>query len=142
MKTKVKISKFQDLIVIEENNMKNAVVSARDVYKILGIKKSFEKWFFGHVEDMNLNEGIDFFKLEEKKKDNKKGKSKVDYIISIDTAKYFCMISDGNKAHKIREFYIELEKRWIKFSNAQDDAEKMRYYVDFLTFRFTGAESI
>ena len=99
---------MNELIKIQTNENGQAV-SARDLHEALGLNQKFTDWFKYQVEKIGLFEGKDFItNLGE----STGGRPSTDYIIPIDIAKHLAMISGGENAHKIREYFIQVEKAW------------------------------
>lgn len=99
---------MNELITIQTNENGQAV-SARDLHGALGLNQKFTDWFKYQVEKIGLFEGKDFItNLGE----STGGRPSVDYIIPLDIAKHLAMISGGENAHKIREYFIQVEKAW------------------------------
>lgn len=98
-----------DLVKIQTNDNLEQVVSARELHEKLGIEKHFSQWWAYQAERLDLIEGRDFLTtlLE-----SQGGRPATDYIIPIDIAKHICMISGGERAHLIRQYFIEVEKAW------------------------------
>lgn len=97
------------LIKIEINENQQQVVSAKELHRGLGINKDFTSWFKQQAERLNLQEERDFtpFKVE-----STGGRPGADFIVTIDIAKHICMISGGEKAWQIRDYFIAVEKAW------------------------------
>lgn len=98
-----------NLITIQTNDNMEQVVSARELHEKLDIEKHFSQWWTYQVKRLGLVEGKDFLTtlLE-----SQGGRPGTDYLIPIDIAKHLCMISGGEKAHMIRQYFIEVEKAW------------------------------
>ncbi len=121
---------MNELIKIQTNENGQAV-SARDLHEALGLNQRFTDWFKYQVEKIGLFEGKDFITILG---ESTGGRPSTDYIIPIDIAKHLAMISGGENAHKIREYFIEVEKAWnspemvmarsLKFAAKQLDSYK------------------
>lgn len=98
-----------ELIKIEVNENQEQVVSARELHKKLGINKDFTNWFKYQAEKLGLKDGEDFTPILA---ESTGGRPSVDYIVTLDIAKHLCMMSGGEKAHQIREYFIKVEKAW------------------------------
>jgi len=80
---------------------------------LLGIKWAFTEWFKYQCEKLKLVEDKDYILLSDfQKQDQWGGHNKIDYITSLDNGKHLCMISQGDMAHRIRQYFIEVEKEW------------------------------
>lgn len=101
---------MNELIKIQTNENGQAV-SARELHDRLGISKHFTDWFKQQSERLGLTEGEGFITFRGETSEIG-GKPSTDYIIPIDIAKHLAMISGGENAHKIREYFIQVEKSW------------------------------
>ena len=99
---------MNELIKIQTNETGQAV-SARDLHEALGIQKHFTQWWENQTNMLQLTEGKDFLTL---RLESTGGRPSADYIIPIDIAKHLAMMSGGENAHKIREYFIQVEKSW------------------------------
>jgi anti-repressor protein len=97
------------LIQVQINQNNEQVVSARELHKGLGIEKHFTQWWEQQVGRLKLIEGRDFLTL---KLESTGGRPGTDYIVKLDIAKHICMVSGGEKAWQIRDYFIEVEKQW------------------------------
>lgn len=97
-----------ELIKVEVNQDGNQVVSARELYNKLGIKERFNLWF-SRSESIGLIEGEDYCRTTYTNSNNQ---TFDDYALKIDLAKHMAMISGGEKAHEVRQYFIEVEKAW------------------------------
>ena len=100
---------MSELIAIQTNDNLEQVVSARELHEKLGIEKHFSQWWAYQAERLGLIEGKDFLTtlLE-----SQGGRPATDYLLPIDIAKHICMVSGGERAHIIRQYFIEVEKAW------------------------------
>jgi anti-repressor protein len=100
---------MQELIKIQTNENQEQLVSAREMYEKLGIQKKFTDWFYAQIERLNIKEGFDFFPFWG---ESTGGRPSTDFLIPIDIAKHIAMISGGEKAHDIRNYFIKVERAW------------------------------
>lgn len=100
---------MNELIRIQTNDSMEQIVSARELHEKLGIEKHFSQWWAYQTERLGLIEGKDFLTtlLE-----SQGGRPGTDYLIPLDIAKHLCMVSGGERAHIIRQYFIEVEKAW------------------------------
>jgi anti-repressor protein len=98
-----------DLIKIEITDSGEQAVSVRELYEKLGIQKHFTQWWEYQVGKLNLTEGLDFLTIM---LESTGGRPSVDYIVPLDIGKHICMVSGGEKAHQLREYFIKVEKAW------------------------------
>jgi phage anti-repressor protein len=91
-------------------NAQNQTVSARELYDYLEVSSEFAKWIkrmldYGFV----ANEDYSLVKIGERSAHNK-----IDYDLTMDTAKEISMIQRSAKGKEARQYFIECEKRFQK----------------------------
>lgn len=104
-------------------------VNSRDLWSQLEIKKDYTNWMKSQIETLDLDENIDYvcfaLKGESKKTQGRGGdRRSVDYILSLDAAKHIAMASRTPKGKEIRNYFINLEKKYIN-----DEREKFAKLV-------------
>lgn len=102
---------MNELMQIEINDRQEQVVSARELHENLGIKKDFSDWFKYQCEKLSLISETDFTTILGKTSEHG-GRPCIDYHIPIDTAKHFAMMSGGEKAYEVRQYFIKVERAW------------------------------
>lgn len=102
---------MNELIKIVETNGKQAV-SARELYKILGYNDSqFSRWSKKNIlENPYAVENEDYVGFDT----NVEGNNVVDFALTTNFAKKLCMLSKTKVGEKIRDYFIEIEKRATK----------------------------
>lgn len=108
---------MQELIKIENQIIGTSEVSSvnsRELHIALEIKKDFSNWIKSQISVLGLEENIDFIKLALKGERKSYGlpSTKIDYIITTDTAKHISMASRTPKGKEVRAYFIEVEKRY------------------------------
>lgn len=87
------------------------LVSARDLYKGLGIKRRFSAWWEQNGKE--FEEDIDFQPvLISTPRENRGNIELQDYALTINMAKQLCLLSRTKKGKEYREYLIEIEKKW------------------------------
>ena len=81
------------------------------MHENLGIKKDFTDWFKYQIEKLELREGFEFTPILGKTSEQG-GRPATDFAVPLDIAKHICMISGGENAYKIREYFIQVERAW------------------------------
>lgn len=84
-------------------------VNVREMYQQLDIKKDFSTWIKSQISSLGLEENIDYLMLPQKGEG--RGHNKIDYIITLDTAKHIAMASRTEKGKEVRKYFIEAEKK-------------------------------
>lgn len=90
-------------------------LSARELHEFLGIKTSFKDWF-PRMCEYGFNENQDFNPLKNERVqfegDRQVKRTVQDYQITLDMAKEIAMIQRSEKGKQIRQYFLELEKKW------------------------------
>lgn len=90
------------------------LVSARELYKKLELKKRFSAWVEQNFKEFEENEDFTSVLLGTEVQNNGgvQHRELQDYEITIDMAKELCMMSKTEKGKIYRKYFIELERRW------------------------------
>lgn len=94
-------NKKMNIIKKENRNL----VSARELYSELGIKRDYSTWIKQSIERADLEEGKDFTSYKGK---STGGRPTIDYLLVRDAALSVIMMSGGKFASKLRKKVIEL----------------------------------
>ncbi len=94
-----------------QKNSNEVLVSARKIHKELGISKRFSAW---KTQNFKLfKEDEDFTSVLTGAVVNNGAKRKIqDYALTLDMAKHIALMSKTEKGKKIREYFIEVEKKY------------------------------
>lgn len=105
---------MNQLINITQNENNDQVVSARELHKVLGVKKRFSEWW--EQNSKLLVEHEDFEGVLVSTPYNPKFPDKVqqlqDYVVTADNAKHLAMQSQTKKSREIRDYFIQVEKKY------------------------------
>lgn len=100
---------FQNgLIKIYENDRQEQLVDARELHEKLESKRDFSNWITDRIEKYDFVENIDFTTILLK---STGGRPRVEYAITLDTAKEIAMVENNEQGRKIRRYFIEVEKK-------------------------------
>lgn len=110
---------MEEIIKINQNNQGEAQVSARELYKELGVKKRFSAWF-EQYQEMYV-EGTDWTVVPGGTTVNNGGNGAVrtvfDFSLTVDMAKNVAMMSKTEKSQQIRDYFIQVEKRYKQLAS-------------------------
>ncbi|UUE18553.1 phage antirepressor KilAC domain-containing protein [Leuconostoc mesenteroides] len=107
---------MEEIIKINQNEQGEAQVSARELHKELGVKKRFSAWF-EQYQQMYV-EGTDFTSvLSGTVVNNGAVRRLQDYSLSVDMAKNVAMMSKTKKSQQIRDYFIQVEKRYKELAS-------------------------
>ena len=105
---------MNELIKVEPRKTGNGeilTVNARDIHTFLGIKRRFADWIKDQIERGRFVEHRDFISLHEKVKRETGATTRIEYHLTIDTAKHIAMMSNTDKGFEVRDYFIECERR-------------------------------
>lgn len=103
---------MQELIRITVQNDQQ-LVSARELYKGLEIKKRFSAWADQNFSE--FEEGQDYTRVPKGtvvQSGNGTVRRYDDYALTIDMAKQLCLMSRTEKGKQYRKYLIEVERKW------------------------------
>jgi phage anti-repressor protein len=106
MKELIKIT--QEVIGNEEVN----AVNARDLHRVLESKRQYTDWIKYQIKSLNLKENIDFIMFSQKCEIGAAVRDITEYILTIDIAKHIALASRTDKGREIRDYFIEVEKKY------------------------------
>lgn len=90
-------------------------LSARELHEFLEVKTAFKDWF-PRMCEYGFNESQDFnpLKNEQVRLEGKRQVKRIvqDYEITLDMAKEIAMIQRSDKGKEVRQYFLELERRW------------------------------
>lgn len=120
-------SVVEELIPIYTTDIGIKVVNARELHSSLEVKKDFSSWiksYLKNYKEASIKEINDFdyfsFVIPAAKQ---KGK-KIEYILTLDTAKEIAMMSRCEKGQMIRRYFIEIEKTFNQMVDVLSDTEQ------------------
>jgi len=88
-------------------------IDARELHGKLGIRSDFSTWLKVQIKFFDENEDFIMVPLEMDHNNCPKthgGHNKIDYILTIDTAKHIALMSRTAKGREIRKYFIHMEK--------------------------------
>lgn len=83
-------------------------IDARLLYSKLNVQSKFADWIKNRLQD--FQENIDFIVSKNLETVNTGFKGKIDYILSLETAKHIAMIERNAEGKKIRQYFIKFEE--------------------------------
>lgn len=104
----------EELIKITTNENGVQCVSARELHEGLKVKRDFTTWIKGRISKYNFEENADFVVINLAHQNGGAswgGNNKLDYIITVDTAKELCMVENNELGRQFRKYFIECEKK-------------------------------
>ena len=98
---------MQELIHVTTNEQGSRVVSARELYDFLEIKRDFTNWC-KQMFEYGFEEGKDFTPILAK---SIGGRPSIEYVLTLDTAKEIAMLQRSDKGKQARQYFIECERQ-------------------------------
>ncbi len=96
-------------------------VDARNLHAWLDVGRDFSTWIRGRIVELDLVEGADFEKLNDLASPISGSANRVDYALSLDTAKHLALVERNERGREARQYFIDAEKvlraRAIDFSD-------------------------
>jgi anti-repressor protein len=84
-------------------------VNARELWEKLGVKTKYADWIKRRIEDSLFMENEDYITLSQNREN---GGRVIEYIITLDMAKHIAMMEKTSKAKEVRDYFIEVEKKY------------------------------
>ncbi len=107
-------SKLQAVLPIQEilfGGELERAVNARDLWQALEIGKDYSSWIKYQIESLDLEENMDYIVFTKNGENPKGGRPAIEYILTLDAAKHIAMASKTVQGKKVRQYFIEVEKR-------------------------------
>lgn len=102
---------MNNLINVTLNENQEPVVSGRQLYQVLGVKKRFSAWFEQYSDI--FSKGYDFTGVPggtPVRGGNGNIQYLDDYALSVDMAKHIAMMTKTDKGKEVRQYFIQVEK--------------------------------
>lgn len=109
------------LIPIYEDDHRERVVNARELYEFLEVSTRFNDWIERRIKKYGFMAGQDFYSLLSK---STGGRPSTEYYLTIDTAKELSMVENNERGRQVRRYFIEVEKRFRKSQQGQHELPK------------------
>lgn len=91
------------------NSVEINCVNARDLHQALESKQEFTAWAKNRLGD--FDEHVDFIVSDRVIKNPLGGRPQTDFILTLDTAKHIAMLERNEVGKRIRNHFIEVEKK-------------------------------
>jgi phage anti-repressor protein len=151
MKEDVEVRRMDGLKVIESSIVpiysdkeERILVNARDLHKFLESGRQFANWIRDRMERYNFVEGEDYTSFNEViKRESGGGTTRIEYLLTLETAREIAMVESNEKGRMIRKYFIECERR-LRTSGSAVNAEvteKLRQQEKYLAIMDRNARS-
>lgn len=101
-----------ELIKVINENGEN-LVSARELHEFLEVQTAFTHWI-NRMFEYGFIENTDFLLVKNDMQNGSGGHNKIDYALTLDTAKHISMMQRSEKGMQARQYFIEVEKNATK----------------------------
>ena len=89
----------------------NPTVLGRDLHLALGVETRYNDWF-PRMAEYGFEEGKDYCSILSNGDGFGKSATKTDHQLTIEMAKEIAMLQRTDKGKEVRQYFIELERRW------------------------------
>lgn len=97
--------------VIQQHEILEQAVNARELYEFLGSKRQFANWIKERIESYEFVENADYVVFNNFVKNPKGGRSSIEYAITVTMAKELAMVENNAKGKEVRKYFIECERQ-------------------------------
>ena len=87
------------------------VVNAKALWVSLGVGRDFSAWLKNRIEEYNFLENVDFDVSHVFGENPQGGRPSLEYRLTLDTAKEIAMVERTPQGRKVRQYFIECEKK-------------------------------
>ena len=99
---------IQDVLFAGETER---AVNARDLWQALEVKRKYADWIAYQIKSLDLEENVDYVSFHNNVKREKGATIRKEYMLTLDAAKHIAMASKTPQGKKVRQYFIEVEKR-------------------------------
>lgn len=128
------------MIPVYENDRKEQLVDARTLHEKLQIGRDFSNWIKDRISKYGFVEGEDFSPILASA--NNGGGKRIDYALTLETAKEIAMVENNEKGKEVRRYFIGIEKR-LKQNQFEsiDHFQKEQLQLGFIMDKLKVSES-
>lgn len=102
---------MNELLKVNYDN-ERITLSARELHEFLEIKTKYKDWF-PRMCTYGFDENVDYRAMAQKRATAQGNETTyVDHEITLDMAKEIAMIQRSGKGKEVRQYFLELERRW------------------------------
>jgi anti-repressor protein len=100
-----------ELIVTNQNNKGEVIVSGRELHDFLEVKTPYTQWF-ERMKEYGFEENVDFIGFSQKSEKPIGGRPTENHHIKLDMAKEISMLQRTEKGKQARQYFLQIEKMW------------------------------
>lgn len=102
---------MNELLKVNYDN-ERITLSARELHEFLGVSTRYNDWIKRMVE-YGFNENTDYQAITQKRVTAQGNETSfIDHEITLDMAKEIAMIQRSDRGKEVRQYFLELERRW------------------------------
>lgn len=105
------------LIPVYENEDGKQLVNARELHKFLEVKTRFNDWIYEKLKKYKFVKDVDFTSFTENPVKPTGGRPKIEYILTLETAKELSMVEENEKGREARRYFISVEEKYKKLKD-------------------------
>ena len=100
-------------------------VDARELHAKLEVRTPFDKWFPRRKAEAQLVENTDYCSIDNFVENPEGGRPRIDYLLTTDAAKHVAMLERNDRGREVRQYLIEVEKKWSRGESNALTAEQI-----------------
>src|SRR5262245_43673682 len=109
---------IQELIPITEQSIGGRdsipTVDGRNIWRWLQIHKDYTTWVKHQIDSLQLIENRHYIVFTQKGENPLGGRPAIEYHFTLDAAKHIVMVSRTKQGGEARDYFIEVEKRYVQ----------------------------
>ena len=101
--------------VIQQHEILEQVVNARELHGFLGSKRQFANWIKSRIDKYDFIENLDYLVnkivIQVPHQGGTRESVKIEYLITVTMAKELAMVENNAKGKEVRKYFIECERQ-------------------------------
>ena len=97
------------LVAVHITENQERVINARELHEFLESKRQFANWIQDRIEKYGFIDGEDFLTVL---LESQGGRPRTEYLLKMDVAKEIAMVENNDQGRKVRQYFIEVERRY------------------------------
>lgn len=118
-----------EMLPVYETSKGEKVVDARELHQHLMSKQHFTDWIKKRLNNYGFVEGEDYSSFHNSMKREMGGTVRIEYLLTLDTAKEIAMLENNEMGRAIRKYFIEVEKQ-VKQKQPQTQLEILQMTIN------------
>ena len=97
--------------VIQQHEILEQAVNARELHGFLEVGKDFSNWIKGRISKYDFIENVDFIRVAKNGVGTNQGFQAIEYFITVTMAKELAMVENNKHGKAVRKYFIECERQ-------------------------------